>query len=166
MPLTTIKSSNIKDAEVKDVDISPTAAIASRKISGLDTTQLETNAFNIGILGFKIAVNDGFNIIFEYSFRKTFSDYLDDVSTTYPNAGLTDITTDSYEMSDPNYNSSDPASIFPSNAERGDPCECIETKTVELDKLLASIEEHNTSDKLKEAIASMMEKWEAALKFN
>lgn len=43
------------------------------------------------------------------------------------------------------------------NAERGDPCECIETKTVELDKLLASIEEHNTSDKLKEAIASMMD---------
>jgi len=62
MPLTTIKSSNIKDAEVKDVDISPTAAIASSKVSGLDTTQLETNAFNIGILGFKIAVNDGVTI--------------------------------------------------------------------------------------------------------
>ena len=62
MPLTTIKSSNIKDAEVKDVDISPTAAIASSKVSGLDTSQLETNAFNIGILGFKIAVNDGVTI--------------------------------------------------------------------------------------------------------
>ena len=62
MPLTTIKSSNIKDAEVKDVDISPTAAIASSKVSGLDTSQLETNAFNIGILGFKIAVNDGITI--------------------------------------------------------------------------------------------------------
>ena len=71
--------------------------------------------------GIKIAINDGFNIIFEYSFRKTFSDYLDDVSTTYPAAGLTDISADSYEMSDPNYNSSDPTSIFPSNAERGDP---------------------------------------------
>ena len=31
------------------------------KISGLDTSQLETNAFNIGILGFKIAVNDEFS---------------------------------------------------------------------------------------------------------
>ena len=62
MPLTTIKSSNIKDAEVKNVDISPTAAIDGSKVSGLDTTQLETNAFNIGILGFKIAVNDGVTI--------------------------------------------------------------------------------------------------------
>ena len=62
MPLTTIKSSNIKDAEVKNVDISPTAAIDSSKVSGIDTTQLETNAFNIGILGFKIAVNDGVTI--------------------------------------------------------------------------------------------------------
>ena len=62
MPLTTIKSSNIKDAEVKNVDISPTAAIDGSKVTGLDTTQLETNAFNIGILGFKIAVNDGITI--------------------------------------------------------------------------------------------------------
>ena len=58
MPLTTIKSSNIEDAEVKNVDISPTAAIDSSKVSGLDTSQLETNAFNIGILGFKMAVNE------------------------------------------------------------------------------------------------------------
>ena len=58
MPLTTIKSSNIKDAEVKNVDISPTAAIDSSKVSGLDTTQLETNAFNIGVLGFKMAVSE------------------------------------------------------------------------------------------------------------
>ena len=62
MPLTTIKSSNIKDAEVKNVDISPTAAIDGSKVTGLDTSQLETNAFNIGILGFKMAVNDGITI--------------------------------------------------------------------------------------------------------
>ena len=43
------------------------------------------------------------------------------------------------------------------NAERGDPCECIDTKTIELNQLLASIEEHNTSEKLNEAIASMMD---------
>ena len=33
--------------------------------------------------GFKIAVNKTFNIILEYGIRKTFTDYLDDVSTTY-----------------------------------------------------------------------------------
>ena len=62
MPLTTIKSSNIKDAEVKNVDISPTAAIDGSKVTGLDTSLLETNAFNIGVLGFKMAVNDGLTI--------------------------------------------------------------------------------------------------------
>ena len=62
MPLTTIKSSNIKDAEVKNVDISPTAAIDGSKVTGLDTSQLETNAFNIGILGFKMAVSDGITV--------------------------------------------------------------------------------------------------------
>ena len=34
--------------------------------------------------GLKIAVNPSFNIILEYGVRKTFTDYLDDVSTTYP----------------------------------------------------------------------------------
>jgi len=62
MPLTTIKSSNIKDAEVKDVDISPTAAIDGSKVTGLDTSLLETNAFNIGVLGFKMAVNEGLTV--------------------------------------------------------------------------------------------------------
>ena len=62
MPLTTIKSSNIKDAEVKNVDISPTAAIDGSKVTGLDTSLLETNAFNIGVLGFKMAVSDGLTI--------------------------------------------------------------------------------------------------------
>lgn len=36
--------------------------------------------------GFKIGVSDDVNIIIEYGLRKTFTDYLDDVSTTY--AGL------------------------------------------------------------------------------
>ena len=34
--------------------------------------------------GFKFAVNKNFNIILEHGIRKTFTDYLDDVSTTYP----------------------------------------------------------------------------------
>ena len=33
--------------------------------------------------GIKVAVNPNFNIIFEYGLRKVFTDYLDDVSTTY-----------------------------------------------------------------------------------
>ena len=36
--------------------------------------------------GVKIGVSDNFNIILEYGLRKTFTDYIDDVSTTY--AGL------------------------------------------------------------------------------
>ena len=50
--------------------------------------------------GFKIAVNPSFNIILEYGTRKTFTDYLDDVSTTYPK-GLFDMTEVALEMSDP-----------------------------------------------------------------
>jgi len=51
--------------------------------------------------GFKISVNPSFNIIFEYGARKTFTDYLDDVSTTYPGGGLVDMTNAANEMSDP-----------------------------------------------------------------
>jgi len=50
--------------------------------------------------GFKIAVNPSFNIILEYGVRKTFTDYLDDVSTTYPGA-LLDMTPEGTYMSDP-----------------------------------------------------------------
>ena len=64
MPLTTIKSSNIKDSEIKNADISPTASITESKITGLDTSllQITANAFNIGVLGFKMAVSDGLTI--------------------------------------------------------------------------------------------------------
>jgi len=48
--------------------------------------------------GFKIAVNPSFNIILEYGARKTFTDYLDDVSTTYPGS-LSSINSEA--MSDP-----------------------------------------------------------------
>jgi opacity protein-like surface antigen len=51
--------------------------------------------------GVKIAVSNSFNIIFEYSTRKTFNDYLDDVSTTYPGRDLTDMTKVATAMSDP-----------------------------------------------------------------
>jgi len=51
--------------------------------------------------GFKIAVNPSFNIILEYGVRKTFTDYLDDVSTTYPGNSLRDMTNEAIYMSDP-----------------------------------------------------------------
>jgi hypothetical protein len=54
--------------------------------------------------GLKIAINPSFNIILEYGVRKTFTDYLDDVSTTYPegvNSNVPDISNATYEMSDP-----------------------------------------------------------------
>ena len=63
--------------------------------------------------GFKIAVNPSFNIILEYGVRKTFTDYLDDVSTTYPGE-LLDMTNEAIYMSDP-FNSHN------LGEERGDP---------------------------------------------
>ena len=63
--------------------------------------------------GFKIAVNPSFNIILEYGIRKTFTDYLDDVSTTYPGS-LLDMTDEAIYMSDP-------SSSHNLGEERGDP---------------------------------------------
>ena len=56
--------------------------------------------------GLKIAVNKSFNIIIDYCIRKTFTDYLDDVSTSYV-GGITDpfpveMDLDAQAMSDPN----------------------------------------------------------------
>ena len=50
--------------------------------------------------GFKIAVNKTFNIILEYGIRKTFTDYLDDVSTTYTGGNLFEWNNIHKEMSD------------------------------------------------------------------
>ena len=63
--------------------------------------------------GFKIAVNPSFNIILEYGVRKTFTDYLDDVSTTYP-GNLLDMTNEAIYMSDP-------SNSHNLGEERGDP---------------------------------------------
>ena len=51
--------------------------------------------------GAKIAINESFNIILEYGIRKTFTDYIDDVSTTFPGSGLNDMSNAAIEMSDP-----------------------------------------------------------------
>lgn len=53
--------------------------------------------------GLKIAVNPSFSIILEYGIRKTFTDYLDDVSETYPGKAvlIPEHGVSSSEMSDP-----------------------------------------------------------------
>ena len=73
-----ISSANITDSSIVNADISPTAAITVSKLStpgsgteflkgdgsfaSVDTDAINTNAFNIGLLGFKMAVNDGLTI--------------------------------------------------------------------------------------------------------
>ena len=54
--------------------------------------------------GFKISVNKTFNIILEYGIRKTFTDYLDDVSTSYIGGNLIDMSPLGIEMSDKSLN--------------------------------------------------------------
>ena len=49
-----------------------------------DSYQLMQFAIPIGI-GFKLSLNDKFSINAEYGFRKTFTDYVDDVGGTYAN---------------------------------------------------------------------------------
>jgi len=55
--------------------------------------------------GFKISVNESFNIILEYGARKTFTDYLDDVSTTFVGGNElsypSEMSLEAQEMSDP-----------------------------------------------------------------
>ena len=50
--------------------------------------------------GLKFSINESFNILFSFSMNKTFTDYLDDVSLTYP-GNPTEFTNESSEMSDP-----------------------------------------------------------------
>ena len=68
--------------------------------------------------GFKIAVNPSFNIILEYGVRKTFTDYLDDVSTTFVGG-----VGDPYplDMSQEAIAMSDPESTHTRGDQRGDP---------------------------------------------
>jgi len=68
--------------------------------------------------GVKIAVNPSFNIILEYGVRKTFTDYLDDVSTIFVGGNG-----DPYpiEMTQEAIDMSDPLTTHSKNKQRGDP---------------------------------------------
>ena len=62
MSITKIKSSNIKDSSVVNADFSPTTSIPDSQISGVDTALINDNAFNIGLIGFQMAVRDGLTV--------------------------------------------------------------------------------------------------------
>ena len=73
--------------------------------------------------GVKIAVNESFNIILEYGARKTFTDYLDDVSTTYPGDGEKTTAGSNYpvDMDDLAIYFSDPEKTHTMEEGRGNP---------------------------------------------
>ena len=72
--------------------------------------------------GFKIAINPSFNIILEYGARKTFTDYLDDVSTTFIGSSPT-IAGNNYPegMSNEAESMSDPLATHYNGQQRGNP---------------------------------------------
>ena len=67
--------------------------------------------------GVKIAVSNTFNIIFEYSTRKTFTDYLDDVSGNYVSTTPTEWS----DNPDVLYFSDPSDRVYPFGKERGNP---------------------------------------------
>ncbi|MDP7567582.1 MAG: DUF6089 family protein [Flavobacteriales bacterium] len=67
--------------------------------------------------GVKIAVSNTFNIIFEYSTRKTFTDYLDDVSGNY----VSTTPTEWADNPDVLYFSDPSDRVYPFGKERGNP---------------------------------------------
>ncbi len=68
--------------------------------------------------GVKIAVNKSFNIILEYAVRKTFTDYLDDVSTTFVGGNGNPYP---IEMNQNAIEMSDPLTTHSQDIQRGDP---------------------------------------------
>ena len=72
--------------------------------------------------GIKIAVSESFNIVLEYGARKTFTDYLDDVSTTFVGSSPGLPSSDyPIEMSVEAQEMSDPLGTHSNQMERGDP---------------------------------------------
>ena len=56
-----VTTGKISDGTIVNADISPSAAIASSK-TVICTAVTDTNAFNISLLGFKMAVNEGLTV--------------------------------------------------------------------------------------------------------
>lgn len=109
-------------AENKDgewVDLQPLGTEGQGTTMFPDRKKYSLIQFAIAIgAGVKIAVNESFNIILEYGARKTFTDYLDDVSTTFVGGNgdpyPIDMEQEAEEMSDP-------LGTHSKNIQRGDP---------------------------------------------
>ena len=72
--------------------------------------------------GVKIAVNESFNIVLEYGARKTFTDYLDDVSTTFVgNGGDKESYPIEMQNNEISIEMSDPLGTHSKGVQRGDP---------------------------------------------
>jgi len=56
-----VTTGKISDGTIVNADVSPSAAIVASKLV-VCTAQQETNAFNISLLGFKMAVNEGLTV--------------------------------------------------------------------------------------------------------
>ena len=57
--LTRIDSEDITDGSIDQSKLSPSASFPSSIFTGVDTNLTEKNTFNVGVIGFKMAVNEG-----------------------------------------------------------------------------------------------------------
>jgi len=71
--------------------------------------------------GIKIAVNEFFNIVLECGVRKTFTDYLDDVSMSYPGKNIGAVNEYPIEMNQASIEMSDPTGTHILGDQRGNP---------------------------------------------
>src|SRR5210317_1359771 len=99
-----VTSAKIQDGSIVNADINACAAIASGKLV-VDTSALEsdvnTNKFNISLLGFKMAVNEGLTV---FNLVDGVVDEFNDESGTDEAEGTNDIycgTSDFYQNSNP-----------------------------------------------------------------
>ena len=99
-----VTSAKIQDGSIVNADINACAAIASSKLT-VDTSALEsdinTNKFNISLLGFKMAVNEGLTV---FNLVDGVVDEFQDESGTDEAEGSNDnycATCDFYENKDP-----------------------------------------------------------------
>ncbi len=103
------------------VDLQPLGTEGQGTTTYPDRKKYSLIQFNIPMGGgIKLAINESFNVILEYGVRKTFTDYLDDVSTTYPGSKITDMSLASIEMSDP-ISVLNPSLSHSKGEQRGDP---------------------------------------------
>lgn len=75
------------DSTGKWHDLQPLGTEGQGKIASREKYSLIQMCIPIGV-GFEYRINKQFSVSFEFAFRITFTDYIDDVSTTYPNRNI------------------------------------------------------------------------------